>query len=65
VAQNHARRLRPRIMLLLDANKDPYARYPVVDLLAHNEEHPEQPVDIVSVPAPGAYGLDPTALYLG
>ena len=65
VAQNHARRLRPRVMLLLDANKDPYARYPVIDLLAHAESNPEQQVDIVSIPEPGAYGLDPTALYLG
>ena len=65
VAQNQARRLRPRVMLLLDANKDPYVRYPVIDLLAHNEADPEHAVDIVAIPEPGAYGLDPTALYLG
>ncbi|MEO8161964.1 MAG: HD-GYP domain-containing protein [Arenimonas sp.] len=65
MAQNHARRLLPRVMLLLDANKDPYARYPVLDLLAHNDANPGQVVDIASIPEPGAYGLDPTALYLG
>ncbi len=65
IAQNQARRLRPRVMLLLDANKDFYARFPVIDLLAHNEAHPEQPVDVAAIPEPGAWGLDPTALYLG
>ncbi len=65
VAQNHARRLRPQVMLLLDANKDPYARYPVLDLLAENEKNPGTAIDVVSIPQPGAYGLDPTALYLG
>jgi HD-GYP domain-containing protein (c-di-GMP phosphodiesterase class II) len=65
IAQNHARRLRPRVMLLLDANKEPYTRYPVIDLLAHNEVNPERPVDVAAIPEPGAYGLDPTALYLG
>lgn len=65
VAQNHARRLRPQVMLLLDRDKQPYARYPTVDLLSYNEKQPAQVVDIVASPEPGAYGLDPTELYLG
>jgi hypothetical protein len=65
VAQNHARRLRPQVMLLLDAQKKPYIRYPVVDLLNHNDSKPNEPMDIVAIPEPGAYGLDPTELYLG
>jgi HD-GYP domain-containing protein (c-di-GMP phosphodiesterase class II) len=65
VAQNHARRLRPRVMLLLDRDKQPYARYPTVDLLSYNESKPAHPIDIVASPEPGAYGLDPTELYLG
>ena len=65
VAQNHARRLRPQVMLLLDRNKQPYERYPTVDLLSHNEKQSAQTVDIVASPEPGAYGLDPTELYLG
>jgi len=52
-------------MLLLDSNKQPYERYPTVDLLSHNEKQPAQTVDIVASPEPGAYGLDPTELYLG
>jgi len=65
VAQNHARRLRPQVMLLLDSNKQPYSRYPTVDLLSYNEKQPAQMMDIVASPEPGAYGLDPTELYLG
>jgi HD-GYP domain-containing protein (c-di-GMP phosphodiesterase class II) len=65
VAQNHARRLRPQVMLLLDSNKQPYERYPTVDLLSYNEKQPVQAMDIIASPEPGAYGLDPTELYLG
>ena len=65
VAQNHARRLRPRVMLLLDRDKQPYARYPTVDLLTHNDNKTAPPMDIIASPEPGAYGLDPTELYLG
>jgi HD-GYP domain-containing protein (c-di-GMP phosphodiesterase class II) len=65
VAQNHARRLRPKVMLLLDPDKKRYDRYPTIDLLSYNENRPAQAVDIVASPEPGAYGLDPTDLYLG
>ena len=65
VAQNHARRLRPQVMLLLDRDKQPFARYPTVDLLSYNEKQSAQVMDIVASPEPGAYGLDPTELYLG
>ena len=64
VAQNRARRLRPRVMLLLDAGKLAYARYPVIDLDAHADAHPEAAVDIAAIPEPGAFGLDLAALYL-
>jgi len=65
VAQNQARRLRPRVMLLLDRNKQAYANYPVVDLLTYNDDKPAQAMEIVASPEPGAYGLDPAELYLG
>ena len=64
VAQNQARRLFPRVMLLLDAGKSLYSRFPVIDLMAYNDADPPQPVEIARVPEPGAYGLDPSALYL-
>lgn len=65
VAQNQARRLRPRVMLLLDQDKQPYADYPIVDLLSYNDGQPAKPMEIVASPEPGAYGLDPAELYLG
>jgi HD-GYP domain-containing protein (c-di-GMP phosphodiesterase class II) len=65
VAQNQARRLRPRVMLLLDRNKQAYENYPVVDLLTYNDDKPAHPMEIVASPEPGAYGLDPAELYLG
>jgi HD-GYP domain-containing protein (c-di-GMP phosphodiesterase class II) len=65
VAQNQARRLRPRVMLLLDSQKQAYANYPVVDLLTYNDDKPAHPMEIIASPEPGAYGLDPAELYLG
>jgi len=65
VAQNQARRLRPRVMLLLDRDKKPYTDYPHVDLLSYNDSQPSMPMEIVASPEPGAYGLDPAELYLG
>lgn len=62
--QNQARRLQPRLLLLLDANKERYARFPEIDLLQHAQAHPDQPIRIVSALEPNAYGLDPRALYL-
>ncbi|PIQ37436.1 MAG: metal-dependent phosphohydrolase [Lysobacterales bacterium CG17_big_fil_post_rev_8_21_14_2_50_64_11] len=65
IEQNQARRLRPRVMLLLDAEKRRYSRFPELDLLVHNEQHPEQPIHVVAAPEPGSYGLDPVELFLG
>jgi len=64
IEQNQARRLRPRVMLLLDAEKRRYNRFPELDLLAHNDQHPEQPIHVVAAPEPGSYGLDPAELFL-
>jgi len=64
VAQNNARRLHPRVMLLLDAAKALYPRFPVIDLMAHNEANPGQSVEIAQALEPGAHGLDLGALYL-
>jgi hypothetical protein len=64
IGQNNAYRLHPRVMLLMDAAKSLYARFPVIDLRAHNDAHPGEPVDVVASLEPGEYGLDPTALYL-
>ncbi len=64
MAQNHARRLRPRVMLLMTADKVLRENFIELDLMAQAEG--EVPLrEIVTTLEPGAYGLDPTELYLG
>lgn len=64
MAQNQVRRLRPRVMLLLDANKQPYQPYRDVDLMAGDPGMAEGSVKIRTALEPGAYGLDPADLFL-
>lgn len=62
MAQNHARRLRPRVMLLLDRDKQPYATFRDVDLMAQDDG--QDAVEISAALEPGAFGLDPSELFL-
>ncbi|KFN48635.1 hypothetical protein P873_14140 [Arenimonas composti TR7-09 = DSM 18010] len=63
MAQNQARRLRPRVMLLLTADKERYQPFRDVDLMTVADER-GGPVTIVAALEPGAYGLNPSDLYL-
>jgi HD-GYP domain-containing protein (c-di-GMP phosphodiesterase class II) len=64
MSQNHARRLRPRVMLLMTADKVLRENFIELDLMTQIEgEGPMR--EIVTTLEPGAYGLDPTELYLG
>lgn len=64
MAQNHARRLRPRVMLLMTADK--VLREPFTELDLMTQVEGAGPVrEIVSTLEPGMFGLDPTELYLG
>ncbi|MEO8465126.1 MAG: HD-GYP domain-containing protein [Gammaproteobacteria bacterium] len=65
IAQNRVRRLRPKILVLLDRDKQPLDVFPTIDLrnqLAENGG--QQSLWIERGLAPGAYGLDPTEYYL-
>jgi HD-GYP domain-containing protein (c-di-GMP phosphodiesterase class II) len=65
MAQNQARRLQPRVMLLLDADKQPYRPYRDVDLMAlRPRADGGPPTRIASALERGTYGLDPAELYL-
>lgn len=65
MAQNQARRLQPRVMILLDPDKLPYKPYRDVDLMALRPRGDgAPPTRIVSVIERGTYGLDPAELYL-
>lgn len=65
MAQNPARRLRPRVMVLTDADKQMCEQFTSLDLMVQTEGLPrDQQVNVVRPLPIGAYGLDPAELYL-
>ena len=63
MGQNMARRLRPKVLLLTDPDKQLLGHFRMLDLMAQAEQA-EAPIEIVGILAPGAYGLDPVQLFL-
>jgi HD-GYP domain-containing protein (c-di-GMP phosphodiesterase class II) len=57
-SQNPGWLLRPKIILLLDADKQSYGSYPVVNLLEELTDHRGQPLYIVRSLAEGEYDID-------
>lgn len=64
MAQNQVRRLRPRLMLLLDRDKKPYEPYRDVDLMKYGVDLADGSVKIAQALEPGTYGLRPEDLFL-
>jgi HD-GYP domain-containing protein (c-di-GMP phosphodiesterase class II) len=65
IAQNRVRRLRPKVLLLLDRDKLPLESFTVVDLRNQlTDASNQQSLWIERGLAPGDYGLDPTEYYL-
>ncbi|WP_101925009.1 MULTISPECIES: HD-GYP domain-containing protein [Luteimonas] len=62
MAQNLARRLQPKVMLLTAPDKQPLSDFQSLDLMLR--ANGDDPVRIAAQLAPGAYGLDPVALFL-
>jgi HD-GYP domain-containing protein (c-di-GMP phosphodiesterase class II) len=62
IGQNRVRRLRPKVMLILDDNKVAMKNFETVDL---DRETPGKILEIVNVLAPGTYGINPKEYYLG
>lgn len=62
LSQNRVRRLRPKIMLVLNADKDAYEIAPTVDLMFEESEARE--LEIARSLEPGSYGIDPAAYFL-
>lgn len=58
--QNPDRRLRPRIVLILDREKRPVKKVTEIDLLNYTQDADGQPVDIQKGLPDGAYGIDLT-----
>lgn len=64
VSQNEARRLRPKIMVVLDERKKRLRNFETIDLLNNNELEKVEKLWIDKCLEPGAYGVDPQELYL-
>ena len=64
VAEYRTRRLRPKVMVLLDADKQPLAEVKTLDLLNQQQTADGEPLDIISSLQPDAYGIDMTAIQL-
>ncbi|HHJ14412.1 MAG TPA: HD-GYP domain-containing protein [Gammaproteobacteria bacterium] len=62
LAQNRSRRLRPRVLMVLDAAGRPFGFAPVRDLAVEGGE--EAPVEIVRYADPAEYDIDLTDYYL-
>jgi HD-GYP domain-containing protein (c-di-GMP phosphodiesterase class II) len=64
IAQNKTRRLRPRVMIILDENKAPYGNFPIIDLVSETEDKDGNSLEIVHGLEANAYGIDPNDFYL-
>jgi HD-GYP domain-containing protein (c-di-GMP phosphodiesterase class II) len=61
-ATNKVRRLRPKIIMLLDKNKQRYKKLSVVNLADTLKNDAGESLNIVKTLEPGAYGIDPTKI---
>jgi HD-GYP domain-containing protein (c-di-GMP phosphodiesterase class II) len=64
IAQNRVRRLLPRVLVLLSADKTPNRYPPTLDLLYSPLTPDGKPYSVVRALPAGAYGVDPAEYYL-
>jgi HD-GYP domain-containing protein (c-di-GMP phosphodiesterase class II) len=64
LAHNRVRRLKPRVLVLLDPRKQPYHAPVPLDLLTAPKLVNEQPYEIARAIENGMYGIDPRDYYL-
>lgn len=64
IAQNPERRLRPKLLILLDGDKKPVARPRYVDMLATSHDSAGEPLRILTSLLPGTFGVDPAKVQL-
>jgi len=62
--QNLTQRMRPKIMLILDEEKQHLMEYKTIDLATTFEDASRLPMNIYRGLDPGAYDIDPTEYYL-
>lgn len=65
ISQNRVRRLRPRVMLVLDKDKIAYEFNPVIDLIEESDDdESDEKIEILRPLATGSYGIDISDYYL-
>lgn len=64
IAQNPDRRLRPKLLVLLDGDKKPLSRPRYLDMLGTTHDAAGEPLRIVTSLLPGAFGVDPAKVQL-
>ncbi|HBC58577.1 MAG TPA: metal-dependent phosphohydrolase [Gammaproteobacteria bacterium] len=60
IAQSRSRRLKPQVMLILDAQKQPLEEFRTLDLFDESAKH----LEISRSLEPGCYGINPDELYI-
>ena len=64
IGQNRVRRLKPKVVVLLDANKQALRKTPTRDLMKDPLDDDGKEISILNSLAPGAYGIEPDEFYL-
>lgn len=64
VAQNPERRLRPKLLVLLDANKKALPQPRPVDMMKVSHDSRGEPLRIITSLLPGSFGVDPARVQL-
>ncbi len=64
ISQNRLRRLRPKVMLILDPEKKPYGHFPILDLIQDTVDKHGRALEILRGLEPGSYGINPEELFL-
>lgn len=65
MSEYRARRLRPKVMLILDQEKRLYDEFPTIDLYENTKTESGESINISQSLEPGSYGIDPSELLLG
>ncbi len=64
LAQNRIRRLRPRVMLVLDKNQNSLDHLPVIDLVKEEKNQNNEVIEIVRSHESGVFGIDPANFFI-
>ncbi len=64
IAQNRERRLRPKLLVLLDGDKKALARPRYLDMLSTTHDSAGEPLRIVTSLLAGSFGVDPGKVQL-